>query len=90
MTNQTSYSAEVNCYIEQQSVTVASSTDSLIFVYSLTEDITIENEELNKVVVGHLAKLQAFNQIEDNKPETSVISGRDMIVIEFKPVCLKS
>jgi len=81
MTNQLTFSADVNCYIEQQSVTVELSTDSLVFAYSLTDDITIESEELNKVTVGHLARLQLSTNIEQ---PTAIITGKDMIVIELK------
>jgi len=85
MSNQTSFSADVNCYIKQQSVTVELSTDSLVFAYSLTDTLTIESDraELGNLSVGHLARLQPSTNTE---PTSAVISGKDMIVIEFKAI----
>jgi len=85
MTNQATFTADVNCYIEQQSVTVELATDSLVFAYSLTDTLTIESNraELGNLSVGHLARLQPSTNIEQI---TAVITGKDMIVIELKAI----
>ncbi len=92
MTNQTSFSADVNCYIEQQTVTVELSTDSLVFAYSLTGELTIESdkEAQKNLAVGYLAKLQASNSVGNVTQITAAISGRDMIIIELKTISLKN
>jgi len=85
MTKQTSFSADVNCYIKQQSVTVNLSTNSLVFAYSLTAELTVESkkEEIGTVSVGHLARFQPSTNI---KQSTAVITGKHMIIIELKAI----
>jgi environmental stress-induced protein Ves len=92
MTNQASFSANVNCYIEQQRMTVELSADSVVFAYSLSDKLTIEidRKELNNVPVAHLAKLQVVNSVDNTTQLTANISGREMIIIEFKTVNLKN
>jgi environmental stress-induced protein Ves len=91
MTNQTSFTADVNCYIEPQHISVKLSTDSLVFAYSLSGELTIDSDkkELNNLPVAHLAKLQVINSVDNAKQLTATISGKDMIIIEFKTVNLK-
>ncbi len=85
MTRKTAISTDVNCYIKQQSVTIELATNSLVFAYSLTDTITIESDraELGNLPVGHLACLQPSTNTE---PTSAVISGKDMIVIEFQVI----
>ena len=86
MTNQASFIPEVNGYIEQQTVTVALSGDSLIFAYSLTDEMRVKTlkDESCTVAVGHLIKLSAMNNQQPTDQITVKITGKNMIVIQLK------
>jgi len=86
MTNQLTFSANVNCYVEQHSVKVELSTDSLVFAYSLTDELTIEHNAANRelVSVGHLAKLHTENSAESTGAMPAIINGKNIIIIELK------
>jgi len=86
MTNQASFTADVNCYIEQQSVTVELSADSLVFAYSLTDKIIISDlqDEFDSVPTGSLAQLKHTNVVESSNKPVITISGSNLIVILLK------
>ncbi len=85
MTNQLSFSAEVNCYVTQQSITINFSAERLIFAYSLSDEMLIKTAENNTVSVGHLAKFQDRKLSNDTKQVSAIISGKNMIIIELTP-----
>jgi len=86
MTNQLTFSADVNCYIAQQTVTVALATDRLVFAYSLSDDmvINITDNEADTVPVAHLAKLHVSSTGKAAEQLSAAISGKNIIVIELK------
>ena len=88
MTKQNSFTAEVNCYVKQHSANIALLTNRLIFAYSLTNEMNIEQgrKTIASVPVGHLAQLQTNNVSESHKQDTTVISGQNMIIIELMPI----
>ena len=88
MTNENSFTAEVNCYVKQHSANIALLTNRLIFAYSLTNEMNIEHgsKTITSVPVGHLAQLQTNHVSESHKQATTVISGQNMILIELMPI----
>lgn len=91
MTNQLSFSPEVNCYIEQQGVTIELLADNLLFAYSLTDNMivnTSENEDCT-VPVGHLIKYQPNTPLPSNHLSVITITGKNMIIIELIPAHIK-
>lgn len=86
MTNQLSFTPRVDCYIEQQIVTVELSADSLLFAYSLTNNMIVTTPEDNRssVPVGHLIKYQHNNTTASNDLAVATFSGKNMIVIVLK------
>ncbi|MCP4990107.1 MAG: HutD family protein [Colwellia sp.] len=87
MTKQTAFSANVHCYIEQQDVVIKLPANSLVFAYSLTDELNIRHikQEVASVPVGHLAQLKTQNLVENSEQVTAIINGRHMIIIELKP-----
>ena len=88
MTNKQSFTAEVNCHVEQHSADISFFSDKLIFAYSLTNEMHIghSNKPIASVPVGHLAQLQTNHVSESHKQATTVISGQNMILIELMPI----
>ena len=88
MTKQSSFTAEVNCYVKQHSANIALLTNKLIFAYSLTNEMNIGHgsKPIASVPVGHLAQLQTNHVSESHKQATTVISGQNMILIELMPI----
>lgn len=88
MTNENSFTAEVNCYVKQHSANFALLTNKLIFAYSLTNEMNIGHgsKPIASVPVGHLAQLQTNHVSESHKQDTTVISGQNMILIELMPI----
>ena len=88
MTNENSFTAEVNCYVKQHSAHIALLTNKLIFAYSLTNEMNIGHgsKPIASVPVGHLAQLQTNHVSESHKQATTVISGQNMILIELMPI----
>ena len=88
MTNENSFTAEVNCYVKQHSAHIASLGNKLIFAYSLTNEMNIGHgsKPIASVPVGHLAQLQTNHVSESHKQATTVISGQNMILIELMPI----
>ncbi|WP_057830001.1 HutD/Ves family protein [Colwellia sp. TT2012] len=86
MTKQTAFSAEVNCYIEQQSIIVELLADSLLFAYSLTDTMMVNTAKDKDctVPVGHLVKLQANNSPKNSQLLNVSISGKNMIIMQLK------
>lgn len=86
MTNQLSFSPQVDCYIEQQIVTVELSEDTLLFAYSLTDDMVVTTPENNRcsVPVGHLIKLSSIEQKTVNTQLITSLSGKNMIIVQLK------
>ncbi|PKG85468.1 hypothetical protein CXF85_05480 [Colwellia sp. 75C3] len=87
MTNQNSFIPEVSGYIEQQTVTVAVLADSLLFAYSLTDEMRVnssQSEDYCTVPVGHLIKLSAMNENQKNEENIVKVTGKNMIVIQLK------
>ncbi len=87
MTKQTSFSANVNCYIEQQSVTVELSTDSLVFAYSLTDEMIISDlqDESHSVPPESLAQLKHSNGSKSSNKPVTTITSKNLIVIQLLP-----
>ena len=88
MTNENSFTAEVNCYVKQHSAHIASLTNKLIFAYSQTNEMNIGHgsKPIASVPVGHLAQLQTNHVSESHQQDTTVISGQNMILIELMPI----
>jgi len=88
MTNENSFTAEVNCYVKQHSANFALITNKLIFAYSLTNEMHIghSSKPIASVPVGHLAQLQTNHVSESHQQDTTVISGQNMILIELMPI----
>lgn len=88
MTNENSFTAEVNCYVKQHSAHIASLGNKLIFAYSLTNEMHIghSSKPIASVPVGHLAQLQTNHVSESHQQDTTVISGQNMILIELMPI----
>ena len=88
MTNENSFTAEVNCYVKQHSAHIALLTNKLIFAYSQTNEMNIGHgsKPIASVPVGHLAQLQTNHVSESHKQATTVISGQNMILIELMPI----
>ncbi len=86
MTNQLTFSPQVDCYIEQQIVTVELSEDTLLFAYSLTDDMVVTTPENNhcSVPVGHLIKLSSIEQKTVNTQLITSLSGKNMIIVQLK------
>jgi len=86
MTNQTSFSPKVTCYVEQQSITVELLADSLLFAYSLSGEMTVQygdNEDCT-VTVGHLMKYQPSDSPSSDLLTVITITGKDLITIQLK------
>ena len=85
MTNNNSFAAEVNCYVEQYSTNISLLPNRLFFVYSLTNEMNIEhdNKPIASVPVGHLARLQTHHASDSREQDTAVISGKNMIIIDL-------
>lgn len=86
MTNQLTFSPNVNCYIEQQTVTVELAADSLFFAYSLTDNMIVTTPQNNSrsVPVGHLIKLSSIEQKAVNTQLITSLSGKNMIIVQLK------
>jgi environmental stress-induced protein Ves len=86
MTNQLTFSPNVNCYIEQQTVTVELSQDTLLFAYSLSDNMIVTKAENNRcsVPVGHLIKYQHNDTSASNDLAVTTFSGKKMIIIVLK------
>ncbi len=87
MTNQRTFSPKVNCYIEQQSVTVELTANSLLFAYSLTDNMTVvtPQDEGCNVAVGHLIKLSAMSEKRQDDQLTVQVTGKNMIIVQLEP-----
>jgi environmental stress-induced protein Ves len=86
ITNQSSFTPKVNGYIEQQTVTVTVLANSLLFAYSLADEIriNISKDEDYTVDVGHLIKLSAMNERQQDDQFIVKITGKNMIIIQLK------
>ena len=86
MTNQLSFSPKVNGYIEQQTVTVRLSPASIFFAYSLTEKMLVTTPQDNScsVPVGHLIKLSAMNENQQDDQLTVKVTGKNMIIVQLE------
>lgn len=86
MTKKTSFYADVNCCVKQQSITIELLTDDLLFAYSLTDKIMVNSEQDEGVIVptGHLLKSQASNLSISNSSLVITITGKNMIIIGLK------
>lgn len=87
MTNQLTFSPKVNCYIEQETVTVELTANSLLFAYSLTDDMTVTmpQDEGCNVAVGHLIKLSAMSEKRQGDQLTVRVTGKNMIIVQLEP-----
>ncbi|KGJ97434.1 HutD family protein [Colwellia psychrerythraea] len=87
MTKQASFSAEVNCYVEQQKVIINLSTDSLVFAYSLSDEMMINtsDNEVGKVPVAHLAKLHVNQSAKGTERLNAAVTGKNILIIELEP-----
>ena len=85
MTNNDSFTAEVNCYVNPHSADISLQADRLIFAYSLTDEINIGHgsKPTTSVPVGHLAQLESHEQ------DTAVISGQHMIIVDLMPLAVR-
>ena len=88
MTNQLSFSPKVNGYIEQQTVTVRLSAASIFFAYSLTEKMLVTTPQDNScsVPVGHLIKLSAMNENQQDDQLTVKVTGKNMIIVQLEVI----
>ena len=88
MTNDNSFTAEVNCYVKQHSAEISLLADRLIFTYSLANEMKIEHgsEPAISVPVGHLAQLQTHHAPESHRQDTAVVSGQHMIIVDLMPL----
>jgi environmental stress-induced protein Ves len=86
MTNQSSFSAEVNCYVALHTISVELLANSLVFAYSLTDELKINElqDKANFVSTGHLAQLQHSNGSEVTHPQRATITGENLIIIQLK------
>jgi len=87
MTNQNTFTPEVNGYVEKQTVTVELLAGNLLFAYSLTGEMTVEkvqDEEHCTVPVGHLIKLSTLSEMQQSGQLTAKVTGENMIIIELK------
>lgn len=86
MTNQASFSAEVNCYVKQQSITIELLADSLVFAYSLSKEMVVQSDEKQdrSIAVGHLMKYQASEPLSSGELSIITITGKDLIIIQLK------
>jgi len=85
MTNQKTFSPKVDCYIEQTSVNIELLQNSLIFAYSLTNEIiaTDFKNKCHSVPVGNLVKLQPSNSFTGKDSLITNITGKNLIVIQL-------
>ncbi len=90
MTNKQSFAAEVNCHVEQHSADISFFSDTLIFAYSLTNEMSIEHDSQTtaSVPVGHIAQLQTHHARESHKQDTAVINGQHMIIVHLRCLAL--
>ena len=88
MTNKQSFTAEVNCHVEQHSADISFFSDKLIFAYSLTNEMNIEHGSKPTISVpaGHLAQLETHHAPKRSTQDMAVISGQNMIIIDL--MCL--
>lgn len=88
MTNNDSFTAEVNCYVKRHSADISLQADRLIFAYSLTDEINIGygSKPTTSVPVGHLAQLDTHHASESHEQDTVVISGQHMIIVDLIPL----
>lgn len=87
MTNQMAFIPDVNGYIEQRTVTVALLADSLLFAYSLTDEMIInisKDEDCRTVTAGNLIKISIINDKLESDQNVVKITGKNMIVIQLK------
>ena len=91
MTKQSSFSADVNCYITQQSITVELLPSRLFFAYSLTDEIAVQTSENETctLAVGHLIKYQASGSLSSEQRPVITVSGKNMIIIELMTIGYK-
>lgn len=87
MTNQLTFSPNVNCYIKQQTVTTQLTENSLLFAYSLTDNMTVvtPQDEGCNVAVGHLIKLSAMSEKRQDDQLTVKVTGKNMIIVQLEP-----
>ena len=85
MTNQTSFTPVVNGYIEQRLITIDLLADSLLFAYSLTDDMIVNTSQGEDctVPIGHLIKISTINETLDSNQITITLSGKNMIIIQL-------
>jgi len=88
MTNNDSFTAEVNCYVKRHSADISLQADRLIFAYSLTNEMNIGHgsKPTTSVPVGHLAQLETHHTPESHEQDTAVISGQHMIIVDLMPL----
>ena len=91
MTNNDSFTAEVNCYVKRHSAHISLQADRLIFAYSLTNEMNIEHSSnpTTSVPVGHLAQLETHHAPESHEQDTAVISGQHMIIVDLMPLAVR-
>jgi environmental stress-induced protein Ves len=87
MTNQNTFSPEVNTYVAKQAVTVELLAGNLLFAYSLTGEIAVEtlsHGDYCSVPAGHLIKLSTTNEKKITNQLTGKVTGENMIIIQLK------
>jgi environmental stress-induced protein Ves len=87
MTNQNTFTPEVNGYVAKQTVTLELLTGNLLFAYSLTGEMTVEkvqDEDHCTVPVGHLIKLSTMSENQLSGQLTAKVTGENMIIIQLK------
>ena len=81
MTNQQSFNVQVDTYSKSTQVTLTAIVDTLIFAYSLSGDLTIEQDEkITHIAQGALVRIE--QQAVNNECNIS-IDGENMILIQL-------
>lgn len=81
MTNQQSFTAQVDTYTNSTNVALTANNNVLIFAYSLSGDLTLEQDKkITQVAKGALAK---YEQQAVNNESNISISGENMILIQL-------
>ena len=91
MTNQSTFTPAVNCYIKQQSITTEVLAEHLLFAYSLTDVMVVKTAEDEDCTVpaGHLMKFKSSGSPLSDRLSNICIFGKNMIIIELKPFNIK-
>jgi len=79
----------VGCYVVPQQVTITCKKNSLCFAYSITDEMMIEavDAQSSVIAVGHLVKVSAAVDDQEDKAITVSFTGSNMIIIQLDVIC---